>query len=81
MGFQKRWDVSNICQQISNCRAEVVSPYNDGYNAWSCKQDLYRIKYFLDDVLDMSYKFVGEEEFIKQLEHEKLITKLKNDIQ
>ena len=53
MGFQKRWDVSNICQQISSCRAEVVNPYNDGYNAWSCKQDLYRIKYFLDDALDM----------------------------
>ena len=66
MGFIKRWDADQITRDLNSCYAQVASSYNDGFTAWTCKQDLYRIKFELDQMLADSPKFAGEQEWLDQ---------------
>lgn len=76
MGYIKRWDVGNIQRQINACASEVNSKYNDGFTAWYCKQDLLKVKYQLEEILATAPKFAGEEEFIRELDKNKVWKKL-----
>lgn len=80
MAFKKSWDVQQICNEISRCAVQMNSSYNDGFTQWGCKKELYRIKFFLDEILDKSAKFVGEDNFLDEIAKEKLVRILKNDI-
>ena len=66
MGFHKPMDYVSIKQQIHRAASELNSPYNDGFNQWEIKKDLYRLKWLLDDILKRTVSFEGEEEFIEQ---------------
>lgn len=66
MSFVKRWDSAKILQDIGSCYAQVTSPYNDGFTAWACKQDLYRVKFELDRMLKNSPTFAGEQTWVEQ---------------
>lgn len=69
MSFKITWDVARIIADLRACRAQVASPYNDGFSAWGCKQDLLQVKYELDRMLQDLPTFAGEEEYC--LEQEK----------
>ena len=73
MGFRKSWDPEDIEMQIRRCAAEACSPYNDGWTAMSAKEDLVRLKWILEDVLEICPTFVGEEKW----EQERLVELLK----
>jgi hypothetical protein len=73
MGFQKRWDVSNLYSQIRALASETRSSYNDGFTAMSCKQELYLLKCFIEDQYSDLPKFSGEEEW----EQKRIIQQLK----
>lgn len=81
MGFKKNWDVATVAQQINTMAYECSSPYNDGYVAWGVKQDLYRIKWLVEDALKRCSTFSPEEEWLKEQEQKKIIKILKDDIQ
>ena len=66
MGFIQRWNTQEIINQLRQCSAEVNSRYNDGFTAWGCKQDLYRVKFALDEMLKNSPTFSGEEEWVEK---------------
>lgn len=66
MGFAKRWNTDQILMQLHQCAAEMNSRYNDGYNQWACKQDLYRVKFELDHLLAASSQFSGEAEWLEE---------------
>ena len=66
MSFIQRWNSVQIIQDLSSCYAQVISGYNDGFTAWACKQDLYRVKFELDRMLKHSPTFAGEQEWIEQ---------------
>lgn len=69
MGFKISWDVARILSELRSCSAQAASPYNDGFTAWGCKQDLLQIKYDLDNMLRGLPAFGSDEEdFIRQLE-------------
>ena len=51
MGFRMRWDVPQIILALRAAAAETASPYNDGFTAWHCKQDLLQVKYALEHML------------------------------
>jgi hypothetical protein len=68
MGFQKRWELGNIQDQIGACAAQMNNNYNDGFTQWHCKQDLLIVKYQLDEILRPAPKFADEEAFIEQLD-------------
>ena len=73
MGFQKRWDLPELYSQIRALTSEIRSPYNDGFTAFSCKQELYQLKCFIEDHYRDLPKFSGEEEW----EQQRIIQQLK----
>jgi hypothetical protein len=73
MGFQKRWDCKAIESQLRTLCHEVASPYNDGWTASSCKQELYQLKCIIEDLYSTLPHFEGEEIWAQ----ERLIQKLK----
>jgi hypothetical protein len=66
MAFVKSWNTDQVLIQLHQCAAEMNSWYNDGYNQWSCKQDLYRVKFELDRLLAASPHFSMEKEWLEE---------------
>ena len=56
---------------------EINSPYNDGFNAWEIKKDLYKIKFLLDNIIHQSSTFAGEQEFLEEESKKNVINILK----
>ena len=82
MGHKKQIDVANIAGQINSAAYECNSPFNDEFIGWGYKQDLYRLKWILEDSLRRCGSFGStEEDWLKEQEQEKIIKILKNDIQ
>lgn len=69
MGFRKPLDYNTLHHNIYIAGVELNSQRNDGFIQWEIKQDLYRLKWLIDDIIRQSPKFVDEEEFLN--EHEK----------
>lgn len=80
MSFIKKWDVADISRQINTAAYECSSPYNDGFNAWGVKQDLYRMKWLIEDALRRCPQFSPEEDWLREQEKKKVIRILKDDI-
>lgn len=80
MGQLKQWDVADVARQINTASFECSSPYNDGFYAWGVKQDLYILKWHIEDALSRCPTFDGEEEWVRTQEKEKVIRILKGDI-
>ncbi len=66
MGFRKPMDYNSVSHQIYIAGVELNSPRNDGFTQWEIKQDLYKIKFLVDEILKSSPEFVGETEFLEQ---------------
>ena len=58
--------------------AGANDPYVTGWNNWPCKQDLYRVKFAVDEMLKNTSKFSGEEEWLEELEKEKVVRILRD---
>jgi len=78
MGFRKSWDMNAISHQIRTMRTEVTSSYNDGFTAFEIKQDLYRLKWQIDDALAACGSFSGETEWLHSQEQERIVNILKS---
>jgi len=81
MGHKKQIDVASVVGQINAAAYECNSPYNDGFIGWGYKQDLYRIKWILEDAIRRCPKYSPEPEWLREQEKQKVIKYLKNDIQ
>ncbi len=79
MGHKKQIDVSSVAAQINAAAYECRSPYNDGFVGWGYKQDLYRIKWILEDALRRCPNYAGEEEWIREYEKTKVFEYLKSN--
>ena len=77
MGFCKPMDYNSVHHQIYMAGVELHSPYNDGFNQWAIKQDLYHIKWLVDAIIKDSSSFAGEEEFLKEHEQKVMWKSLK----
>lgn len=78
MGFKKSWDVGTITSQIHSLSRECSSPYNDGYTAWGCKQDLLVIQQLVNEAIQSSPNFGEmEAEWLKEQEQKRIIKILK----
>lgn len=58
-------------------RYEICDPRNDGFTVWPVKQDLIKLKYYIDDALADCPTFSGEAEFIEELEATKTFNIMK----
>jgi hypothetical protein len=61
--------VISQCQQMYH---GANDPYMTGFVNWPCKQDLYRVKFAVDEMLANTGKFVGEDEWLLEQEKEKM---------
>jgi len=71
------WNVERVIGECSRMWAGANDPYVTGYNNWPCKQDLYRVKFAIDEMLETTSTFAGEEEWLKEQEQEKVMRILK----
>jgi hypothetical protein len=62
MGF-KKLTLDDAYSAIRGSLVEIHSPYNDGWTASACKQELYVLKYWLEDEFKKLPTFVGEEKW------------------
>jgi hypothetical protein len=76
MGYLKRWG-PEVAAQVQAMCGELLSTYTDSYVAWDCKQELYKIKWMIDNTLNKSSMYSGEEEWLKEKEQEKIVEILK----
>jgi hypothetical protein len=70
----------NVDQVIAECRkmyAGANDPYVTGWNNWPCKQDLYRVKFAVDEMLKNTSGFAGEEEWLREQEAQRIVNILK----
>lgn len=63
------WNVNKVIAECERMYRGAIDPYVTGYNNWPCKQDLYRVKFAVDEMLKKTSTFSGEEEWL--LEHDK----------
>jgi hypothetical protein len=76
---RKNWDIDQIMSQVHSMIREINSPYNDGFTSWGIKQDLYLIKFLVDDAMKESPMFGDlETDFLKQQEQKRIIKILKD---
>ena len=68
MGFRKP-SMEDAYSALRTLLLEIRSPYNDGFVASGCKQELYQLKCWLEDQYDTLPTFVGEDEW----EQERLV--------
>jgi len=66
MGFRTPIDYNSVHHQIYLTGVEINSPYNDGFTSWHLKQDLYKIKWLVDEIIRTSPTFAGEDEFVNE---------------
>ena len=69
----KNWNVGHVIGELNKMYSGANDPFVTGYNNWPCKQDLYRVKFALDEMLDNTPNFSGEAEWLEEqrLEREK----------
>jgi hypothetical protein len=69
----KNWNVDQVIDQCQRMYFGANDPYVTGWNNWPCKQDLYRVKFAVDEMLKQTSKFSGEAEWLEEqkIEQEK----------
>ena len=72
------WNVDKVIADCQKMYYGANDNYETGWNNWPCKQDLYRVKFAVDEMLKNTSGFAGEEEWLEQLEKEKVWKALKN---
>ena len=71
------WDVDRVIGECCKMYASAIDPYETGWNNWPCKQDLYRVKFAVDEMLRNTPGFAGEEEWLRAQEAERIVKILK----
>lgn len=67
----KSWSVDEITTQLRACEFAMHDPRMTGYVTWECKKDIFRIKFLLDEILDNSPTYAGEQEWLEERAKEK----------
>ena len=67
MGYNKRYDIVDVVQQLRSCASAVNDPKLDGFNQWGCKQDLYSVKFILDQLIESCPTFADEKDWLEEM--------------
>ena len=73
-----RWSVKEIENQLHMMYAGANDKYETGWNNWPCKQDLYRVKFAVEEMLKNTSRFVDEDEWLLEQEQKRMWEKLKS---
>ena len=72
----RNWNADQIISQCQQMYHGANDPYMTGFVNWPCKQDLYRVKFAVDDMLSKTPKFIGEAEWLLEQEKDKMWKRL-----
>ena len=77
MGYTRSYSITKAAQEINAAVYDATDTRMDGYTCWGAKQDLYRLKWLLDDALSRCPKFSVEDEWLKEQEQQQLLDLLR----
>jgi hypothetical protein len=72
------WNVDKVIADCQKMYHGATDPYVTGFVNWPCKQDLYRVKFAVDEMLKNTGSFVGEAEWLEEQEKQQMWKALKN---
>ncbi len=70
------FDHNRIHTELSKASIELTSPYNDGFVTWEIKKRLYKIQWYLEDIMERSSSYAGEDEWLQEQSVHKAVEKL-----
>lgn len=79
MGYKTSYDIVRALNEIRAAAYECSNSRNDGFVAWGIKQDLYQVKWMLDDLLRDCPTFGPEEEWLREQEQKRIIRYLRDE--
>lgn len=67
------WNVQRVISECQQMHLGATDASQTGWVNWPCKQDLYRVKFAVDEMLAQTSTFSGEEEWLEEqrIEREK----------
>jgi hypothetical protein len=71
------WNVNQVIADCQKMYYGATDPHMTGFVNWPCKQDLYRVKFAVDEMLKNTSDFSGEQEWLEELQKEKVWKALK----
>ena len=74
------WDINKVIWECQKMYRAANDPYMTGFVNWPCKQDLYRVKFAVDAMLEKTSTFFGEDEWLEEQEKEKVMRILKDEM-
>ena len=74
----KNWNADQVISQCQQMYYGANDPHMTGFVNWPCKQDLYRVKFAVDEMLKNTSRFSGEDEWLLEQEKEKMWKVLKS---
>ena len=83
MGYKNLYsaeDITNVVRTINAIKYDVCDMKSDGWTQWDAKQDLWQLKWILDQALKNCPTFAPEEEWLREQEKKKIIKILSDDI-
>lgn len=79
-GYIKHWDMRQISNQLRSAAYTCSDPYQDGFSTWPIKQELYQLKWLLDDLIRQCPTYVDEQSWLQEQEHQRIIGILKSEL-
>ena len=74
----KTWNADQIISQCQQMYHGATDPHMTGWVNWPCKQDLYRVKFAVDEMIQNTGTFVGETEWLEEQKKQKMWKVLKD---
>ena len=74
----KDWNVNQVIGQCQKMYFGATDPHMTGFVNWPCKQDLYRVKFAVDEMLAKISQFSGEDEWLLEQEQQRMWKVLKS---
>ena len=68
----RNWAVDQIIAECQKMYAAANDPYMTGWNNWPAKQDLYLVKFAVDEMLRNTAKFSPEDEWLEDQEKQRM---------
>ncbi len=72
----KYWDANRVISECQQMYFGANDPHVTGWVNWPCKQDLYRVKFAVDEMLAKTSRFSGEDEWLLEQEKNKMWKRL-----
>ena len=66
------WNVDKVIADCQKMYRGATDPYVTGFVNWPCKQDLYRVKFAIDKMLQNTDTFAGEQEWLDEQQKKKM---------